>query len=55
MAKNSYKVLIAFFTPPKYADEMNMKEKISHGSLKQRAALLRAKISCPMGWTGLSI
>ena len=25
--KNSYKDLTAFFTPPKYADQKNMKEK----------------------------
>ena len=50
MAKNSYKDLTAFFTTPKYADQKNMKEKISF-----RAAVLRAKISCPMGWIGLAI
>ena len=27
MAKKSYKDLTAFFTPPKYADQKNMKEK----------------------------
>ena len=54
MAKNSYKDLTAFFTPPKYADQENLKEKISHGGFL-RAALLRAKISCPMGWIGLAI
>ena len=27
MAKNSYKDLTAFFTPPKYADQKNLKEK----------------------------
>ena len=27
MAKNSYKDLTAFFTPPKYADQKNVKEK----------------------------
>ena len=54
MAKNSYKDLTAFFTPPKYADQKNMKEKISHHGFL-RAALLRAKTSCPMGWIGLAI
>ena len=27
MAKNSYKDLTAFFTPPKYADQKDIKEK----------------------------
>ena len=54
MAKNSYKDLTAFFIPPKYGNQKNMKEKISHGGFL-RAALLRAKISCPMGWIGLAI
>ena len=54
MAKNSYKDLTAFFIPPRYVDHKNMKEKISHGGFL-RAALLRAKISCPMGWIGLAI
>ena len=48
MAKNSYKDLTSFFVPPKYADQTNMKEKISHGGFL-RVALLRAKISCPLG------
>ena len=54
MAINSYKDLTAFFTTFKYADHKNMKEKISHGGFL-RAALLRAKISCPMGRMGLAI
>ena len=54
MAKNSYKDFTAFFTPPKYADQKNRKEKIIPRWLL-RVALLRAKISCPMGWIGLAI
>ena len=54
MTKNSYKDLTAFFTPSKYADQKTMIEKIFHGGFL-RAALLRAKISCPMGWIGLAI
>ena len=48
MAKNSYKDLAAFFRPFEYADQKNMKEKKSHCGFL-RAALLRAKISCPLG------
>ena len=54
MAKNSYKDLTTFFTPPKYEDRKDMKEKISHGGFL-RAAILRAKISCLMGWIDLAI
>jgi len=48
------KGLTAFFTPPKCADQENMKEEVSHGGFLM-AALLRAKISCPMSWIDLAI
>ena len=54
MTKNSYKDLTAFFMHPRYVEHKNMKEKISHGGFL-RAALLKAKISCLMGWIGLAI
>ena len=54
MAKNSDKGVTPFFTPPKHADQQNIKEKKSHSGFL-RAALLRAKMSCPMGRIGAAI
>ena len=54
MAKKSYRDLTPFFIHPGYVDHKNMEEKIFQGGFLRRA-LLRAKMSCLMGWIGLAI
>ena len=54
MTKISYRDLTVFFIAPRHVEHKIMREKNIPWWLF-RAALLRAKISCPMGWIGLAI